>query len=118
MKAPASEPPVHAPPEQDEPVPHELADLMIGYIGRAREGAREAREALDRGDLEGARRYGHRIAGTAGSFGAFGLGSLARALEAAVRTGDAASVSAALATMDARLVAMAAAHEGLAARTA
>ena len=110
MRDPANEPEgVGGAREQDEPVPEELADLMTGYIGRAQDGAREAREALDREDLEGARRYGHRIAGTAGSFGAFGLGALARALEAAVRTRDPAAIAAALTALDARLVVMAAA---------
>jgi HPt (histidine-containing phosphotransfer) domain-containing protein len=108
MRDPAKEPEVVGRArEHDEPVPEELADLMTGYIGRAQDGAREAREALDRGDLEGARRYGHRIAGTAGSFGAFVLGALARALEAAVRTGDPVAIAAALTAMDARLVVMA-----------
>ena len=56
-----------------------------------------AHDAVDRGDLEEARRQGHKLKGSAGSYG---FGELARAAAALERAADAGNANAAAAARD------------------
>ena len=66
-----------------------LAELVPEFLARCRQSAAELRVALEAGDLTVARRIGHVLFGSGGSYGFEEIGSLGREIERAAREGDA-----------------------------
>lgn len=91
------EAPQAAPAPKNELVdPARLAVLLPIFYETSGQSLTDAREALDRGDLETVRRQGHRLKGSAGSYGFEELGQAAAALEQAGENGQDMAARAAL----------------------
>jgi HPt (histidine-containing phosphotransfer) domain-containing protein len=66
-----------------------LAELVPEFLARCRQMVAELREAVEAGNLTVARRIGHSLYGSGGSYGFEEIGSLGREIERAARQGDA-----------------------------
>ncbi|PKN25754.1 MAG: Hpt domain-containing protein [Deltaproteobacteria bacterium HGW-Deltaproteobacteria-21] len=73
----------------------DLADEATWYLGQLGEYAKNIKEAVFRGDFETVLEIGHRVKGSAESFGFDGASDIGRALEQAAKDNDAAAVKAA-----------------------
>lgn len=73
-----------------------LRQLLPLFFDTAGATLEAAREALSQGDLDGARRQGHKLKGSALSYGFEAIGRAAMTLEEAGETGDVTSASVAL----------------------
>jgi len=91
------EPPKSPSPDADAPDPGRLTALLPLFYAAAGQALDTAHDAVDRGDLEEARRQGHKLKGSAGSYG---FGELARAAAALERAADAGNANAAAAARD------------------
>ena len=90
-------PPETSPPQGDETMdPGRLTALLPLFYETSRQSLAEARQALQQGDLETVRRHGHRLKGSAGSYGFGELGQAAAALEQACGNGQSMAAGAAL----------------------
>ncbi|MFP5258651.1 MAG: response regulator [Acidobacteriota bacterium] len=76
--------------------PGRLTALLPFFFDTSEQGLAEARQALAQGDLETVRRQGHRLKGSAGSYGFGELGEAAAALEQAGGNGEREAAQAAL----------------------
>ena len=72
----------------------EIADLVPGYLEARREDARLLIAAVETADWDQARRIGHTIKGTGGSYGFARLTEVGEAIEVAARDGDGPSITA------------------------
>ena len=88
--------PQAAPPACEATDPGRLTALLPLFYETSGQSLAEARQALSRGDLDTVRRQGHRLKGSAGSYGFGELGQAAAALEQAGDTGEAVAAGAAL----------------------
>lgn len=93
----SAEPPKASPPDADAPNPGRLTALLPIFYDLASQTLDTARTAIDRGDLDEARRHGHSLKGSAGSYG---FPELARAAAALERAADAGNANAAAAARD------------------
>ena len=85
------------PPDADAPNPSRLAALLPLFYDLASQTLDAAHAALDQGDLDQVRRQGHKLKGSAGSYG---FPELARAAAALERAADAGNANAAAAARD------------------
>ncbi|HXZ54672.1 MAG TPA: Hpt domain-containing protein [Burkholderiales bacterium] len=69
-----------------------FAELVPTFLERCKQNVVECRDALQSADLPAARRIGHALSGTAGSFGFEELAAIGRDIEQAARAGDWATV--------------------------
>lgn len=74
----------------------QLKALIPGFLGNRAKDLAAARTASAAADWAGLRSMGHRLYGTAASYGFHGLGDIGRALEAAAEQSDADAVQRAL----------------------
>lgn len=93
----SAEPPKNPSPDADPPDPGRLTVLLPFFYATAGQTLDAAHAALDRGDLEATRRQGHKLKGSAGSYG---FPELARAAAALERAADAGNANAAAAARD------------------
>ena len=91
----SAEPPRTSPLDADAPNPGRLAALLPLFFDLASQTLDAAHAALDQGDLEQARRQGHKLKGSAGSYGFPELAKAAAALERAADAGNANAAAAA-----------------------
>ena len=91
----SAEPPKPQPPGADAPDPARLTALLPLFFAASGQALDAARVAVDQGALDEARRQGHRLKGSAGSYGFPELARAAAALEQAAAAGNAAAAAAA-----------------------
>lgn len=85
-----------AEPMAERPDPSRIQVLLPVFFDSSRQAVDTAREALGRGDLDTARQQGHRLKGSAGSYGYSELGRAGAALELACQTDDAVAAATSL----------------------
>jgi len=77
-----------------------LAEIVPQFLGRCVQTVAEFRDALRSGNLAAARRIGHALHGSAGSFGFEELAGIGRNIERAAREGDSATLEKLAETLD------------------
>jgi HPt (histidine-containing phosphotransfer) domain-containing protein len=73
-------------------VPADLEDMIPGYLSRLKDDLGSARAALGSGDLAAVQTFGHKSAGSGGSYGFPEVTRLGRAIEAAAKANDRAAL--------------------------
>lgn len=70
-----------------------LAEIVPSFLERCKQTVAEVRDALGSGDLAVARRIGHALHGSAGSFGFEEMAGIGREIERAAREGNTATLA-------------------------
>ena len=86
-------------------------DLAVGYVARCRGGLLSLSTALDRGDFEAVRVYGHRMKGSGGAYGIPRITEIGAAIEQAAKAKDLTELQNVASTLDAYLRRLAVASE-------
>lgn len=80
-----------------------LAEIVPKFLERCRQTVLEFRGAVQSGDLDGARRIGHALHGTASSFGFEEMAAIGREIELAAKSADAGALTELVGRLDAHV---------------
>jgi len=80
-----------------------LAEIVPKFLERCRQTVVEFREAILSGDLDGARRIGHALHGTASSFGFEEMAAIGKEIELAAKSSDARALKDLVGRLDAHV---------------
>jgi HPt (histidine-containing phosphotransfer) domain-containing protein len=84
-------------------IDHDLEDLIPGYLNNVHANLQKIAEAADRGDLDECRKIGHNLKGSGGGYGFAEITRYGKLIEEGGKSGDPASIRAAVKDLEAYL---------------